>query len=85
MSIQFHEQRLRQNSPVPNELIRWLDAFLIDRQSLNVTSGTMRFYHDKIKLLVDYAKSREIACVSDRQTSANTSLNLPIWPKKGRY
>lgn len=65
MSTQFHEQRLRHNSPVSDDLIRWLDAFLIDRQSLNVTSGTMRFYHDKIKLLVDYAKSREIACVSD--------------------
>lgn len=65
MSARLHEQRLHRNSRVLDDLQRWLDAFLIDRQSLNVTTGTMRFYHDKIKLLVNYANSHGIKSVSN--------------------
>jgi integrase/recombinase XerC len=41
-------------------LLTWIEGFLIDRQARGLSSGTMMFYRQKLKLFVDYCESREI-------------------------
>lgn len=44
----------------PNELLEWIEAFLVDRQAQNAASGTVTFYRKKLKIFLDYCQERSI-------------------------
>ena len=54
MSIIAETQRTLRVSNVDDYLMTWFEAFLIDRKAAGVAEGTLRFYHQKIKLFSDY-------------------------------
>ena len=60
MSLKVETQRTLQVSSVDDYLLTWLEAFLIDRKAAGVAEGTLRFYHQKIKLFSDYCDAQAV-------------------------
>ena len=57
-------QRTFQVSKVDDYLFTWFDAFLIDRKSAGVADGTLRFYHQKFKLFLDFCETQAVNQIS---------------------
>lgn len=57
-------QRTITNVRLDESLGTWIEAFLVDRKSQSVTSGTLHFYRSKLKLFVDYCEGQVISQVS---------------------
>jgi len=55
------EQRITQD----DYIITWLDGFLIDRKSQNLSTGTIGFYREKLNRFVSYADSQLIKHIGD--------------------
>jgi hypothetical protein len=60
MFLKSDTQRTLQVSNVDDYLLTWLEAFLIDRKAEGVAEGTLRFYHQKIKLFADFCEVQAI-------------------------
>ena len=61
------------NVLIDDSLSNWIDAFIIDRKSLGITSGTLHFYKTKFKLFKDYCDDNSInsAAVGTAQNCTN--------------
>jgi len=64
MNSRNHEQWTLPKTNDSDNLERWLKAFLLDRRSQDLSQGTLKFYTWKLKLLSDFAASRDIDRVS---------------------
>ena len=61
METRSNQWRIYEIRPSPIE--RETQAFLIDRQALGLSEGTLRFYREKLGLLLDYLTPRNIGDV----------------------
>lgn len=64
MKFSRQDQRTHLKSRISDDLNRWIDAFIMDRKSLNVAQGTLRFYHDKFLLFQKFADDKGIENIS---------------------
>lgn len=52
------------DSLVDDNIIRWIEAFLIDRKARGCAKGTMVFYRQKLKYFADYCESQSVSKIS---------------------
>jgi hypothetical protein len=45
-------------------LVFWVEAFLVDRKAQDLTSGSIRYYHQKIRLFTDYGEGQVITQIT---------------------
>lgn len=48
-----------------NDLTQCMDSFILDRKAQNLSDGTIRFYHTKMKLLSGFLKECEISRIKE--------------------
>jgi len=60
MFLNDQTQRTSINSAVDDNIVSWVEAFLIDRKARSCAKGTLRFYQQKLKPFIDYCDSRVI-------------------------
>ncbi|MFC2065226.1 tyrosine-type recombinase/integrase [Chloroflexota bacterium] len=60
MFFNSESQGTIKNVLIDDSLSNWIDAFIIDRKSLGITSGTLHFYKTKFKLFKDYCDNNSI-------------------------
>ena len=46
-------------------LLIWIEAFLIDRKAQNLSSGTLKFYQNKLRLFANYCDSQIISDITE--------------------
>lgn len=60
MFLNDQTQRTFINSSVDDDILSWIEAFLIDRRARGCTKGTLRFYQQKLKPFFEFSHSRAI-------------------------
>ena len=60
MFLNTHTHRTLQNSSTDDNLINWIEAFLVERKARGCAKGTLIFYQQKLKSFVDYCNSQDI-------------------------
>ncbi len=50
-------------SKVNDDLISWLEAFMIDRKSAGLADGNLRFYRQKLKLAADFCNAQAVQTI----------------------
>ena len=60
MFLNDQTQRTFINSAVDDNIISWVEAFLIDRKARGCAKGTLRFYQQKLKPFIEYCDSQVI-------------------------
>jgi integrase/recombinase XerD len=46
------------------DLFTWVEAFLIDRKAQNLSTGTLKFYQNKLKLFLNYCEAQVISDIT---------------------
>ena len=64
MFLKPETQRTLSNSPVEEDLLTWIEAFLIDRKAWGCVKGTLVFYQQKMKSFVGYCESQVVSKIS---------------------
>ncbi len=61
-------------------LLVWVEAFLKDRKSQNVSAGTMQFYQTKLRWFVDFYEGAEVKPIS-RITPHSSAITSCTWSR----
>ncbi len=64
MFLKPEAQRTLSDSPVNEDILTWIEAFLIDRKARGCAKGTLVFYQQKMKSFADYCESQVVSEVS---------------------
>ena len=64
MFLKPEVQRTLADSPVDEDILTWIEAFLIDRKARGCAKGTLVFYQQKLKAFAYYCDSRVVSLIS---------------------
>ena len=64
MFLKPEVQRTLSDSPVEEDILTWIEAFLIDRKARGCAKGTLVFYQQKMKAFADYCDSQVVSQIS---------------------
>lgn len=77
MSDQFHTQLTITKTALHEHLETWIEAFLIDRKSQNLTPKTIQFYKERLTRLVEYCETQAITQVG--QLTPDVLRRFLLW------
>lgn len=61
MFLKPEVQRTLSDSPVEEDILTWIEAFLIDRKARGCANGTLVFYQQKMKSFADFCGSQVVS------------------------
>ena len=65
MNTLTHDQRIITKFQQDTHILTWIEAFLIDRKARGLSSGTIEFYHKKLKQFTDWCNTQLITDITE--------------------
>jgi len=63
-----------------DNILSWIEAFIVDRKSRNYSSGTVYFYRKKLEKFWNYCQTQQI--IQIKEISATVLRNFLLWLKE---